>query len=199
MFWLNGKQVEKLPPEVAAYREKHQAIIDELLKRPRVFDYNELIPPSNPLFPWKAEGWQMLCYYCNQPIFFSDDEKYQAGYRQRGPLSGSWYHANKEWSCKIENIRTDIDLPHCHCCGVQTPPHGHVCSIAGQPSFHATTMNTKEAEVRKWAKYDQEKEMHCALFNLLQVYQSNQTDRVHLLEEAVRGVLKASPWGHSVK
>ena len=28
-------------------------------------DRNELIPPSNPDYPWVYPGWQLLCYYCN--------------------------------------------------------------------------------------------------------------------------------------
>lgn len=199
MFWLNGKKVKELPPKEAARRQKHGEIIAELLKRPRVFDYNELIPPSNPNYPWKADGWQMLCYYCNEPIIYVSDEKYQAGYRQRGPLSGNWYHVDKIWACKLENVRTDIDLPHCHICGVQTPPHQMICSAAGQPPFHAVTMSQKEAEVERWAERDRGEELHTALFELLMAYQTNEERVYFKLEEAVRRVLKASPWGKSVK
>jgi len=187
-----------------AYREefvRRESIVRELLKRGPVRDINDLIPPSNPKYPWVPNGWQMLCYYCNQPIFYEMDEKYQAGYRQRGPLGGTWRHENHEWSCKVENIRMDIDLPRCHVCQVQVSPHRDICSFAGSPSFHATTMSSKEAEVERWVERERGIEMHNALFDLLQVYEGHSSyhEPELTLNEAVRRVLKASPWGHSVK
>jgi len=153
-FWFNGKKVKKeeIPPEVLAHRDKFQAIVEPLLRLEPVREYNDLIPPSNPLYPWKADGWEVLCYYC-------------------------------------------------HVCGVRTPPHGGFCSVGGPPSFHATPMSQKESEVTRWAEAERGKEMHIALFDLLQVYEGKPSyQREGLsLNEAVRHVLKASPWGHSVK
>lgn len=80
-------------------------------------------------------------------------------------------------------------------CGAQgMDKHSEICSVAGPPAFHATTMSYKEEEVSNWAKRELGKEMHDALFALLQDYEG--TGRI--MSDAVRRVLKASPWGKSV-
>lgn len=193
MFWFKGKKVKEPLPE--EYRKTHQAIVDEALKRDPVCEINNLIPPFNLLYPWKAEGWQMLCYYCNQPIYLIKNGNLEAGYRQRGPLNYGWRHENNEWACKLENVRTDIDLPRCHICMIQTPPHQGVCSAAGLPSFHATTMSDKEEEVQRCIERERGREMHDALYALLQEYRRE--DGVS--RAAICRVLKLSPWGSSVK
>lgn len=111
-------------------------------------NYNDLVPPSNKKFPWKAEDWQLLCYYCNQPIY---ETKPTAGYRQRTLyMRGRWLHVDGDkWSCTKNLIRppSEIDLPRCHVCGTQTNRHGGYCSVGGLPSFHATPMSQKEDEI----------------------------------------------------
>lgn len=202
MFWFNGKKVKELPPEIAAYRKTFQEIIDEAIKREPVRDYNDLIPPSNPVYPWKAKGWQVLCYYCNEPITVDSPEAY---YRQRSLSPRGWYHLNNSegyWACDLKKVRSDIDLPHCHICGVRTSPHHGICSVAGPPSFHATSMSQKEEEVQQWAERERRQEMHDALFALLQEYTKKietALTTITVSNEAIRRVLKASPWGHSIK
>lgn len=120
-------------------------------------DYNALIPPENPDYPWAPKDWQPLCYYCNQPIKLT---KPYAGTRQR--VIYGWEHmfpvpescTNKwkrgsVWHCDPAKVRptTEIDEPRCHICGTQTTEHGMVCSAAGKPPFHATTLSQKEAEL----------------------------------------------------
>jgi hypothetical protein len=201
MLWFNGKKVKKeeIPPEILAHRDKYQAIVEPLLRLEPIRNYNDLIPPSNPLYPWKANGWEVLCYYCNEPITIGHPE---AHYRQRSFSPRGWRHTSDDsWACDLNKIRTDIDLPHCHVCGVRTPPHGGFCSVGGPPPFHATPMSQKEDEVTRWAERERGEEMHNALFDLLQVYEGKPSyQRQGLsLNEAVRHVLKASPWGHAVK
>jgi hypothetical protein len=51
-------------------------------------DRDELIPPSNPDYPWVLKKWQLLCYYCNQPIYETEPE---AGNKQRTMhVHGRW-------------------------------------------------------------------------------------------------------------
>lgn len=112
---------------------------------PSVFDYNELIPPENPAYPWKADDWQLLCYYCAQPIEIG---KPVAGYRQRTIfMKGMWRHKEGNLNCVKSLIRPDIDPPRCHICGTQTTTHGLVCSAAGKPACHAIPMSAKEDEL----------------------------------------------------
>lgn len=110
-------------------------------------DYNKLIPPSNPDYPWVPENWKLLCYYCNQPIHVTQPV---AGYRQRTVfLRGMWLHDNDSWHCDPLKIRplSEIDEPRCHICGMQNDEHRGSCSAAGRPSYHATPMSDKEEEV----------------------------------------------------
>ena len=177
-----------------------QAIVEEGLRREPVRDYNELVPPSNPRYPWKAEGWEVLCYYCAEPITIHHPE---AHYRQRSFSPRGWRHAGDDSrACDPAKIRPGIDLPHCHICGVREPPPGSACSAAGQPGFPATPVSQKEDEVRRWAEAERGKEMHDALFELLRAYEACGEREEYVptpVREAVRRVLKASPWGRGVK
>jgi hypothetical protein len=128
-------------------------------------DYNKLVPPSNPDYPWVGEDWQVLCYYCNQPIELT---KPWAGYRQRaiygwqhvysvlpgdGTIAVSKHIVGSRWHCDPANLRplTEIDEPRCHICGTQEAgKHAGVCSAAGKPPFRATPMSQKEDEVGRW-------------------------------------------------
>jgi hypothetical protein len=114
--------------------------------KPSVTHYNDLVPPENSAHPWKPEGWQLLCYYCAQPIF---EEQAEAGYRQRTVyMRGRWRHRNtNRLYCEKEDIRLDTDLPRCHICGTQTAQHRSVCSAAGLPTHRATPMSGKEEEL----------------------------------------------------
>jgi hypothetical protein len=120
-------------------------------------DYNALIPPENPDFPWVPEKWQPLCYYCNQPVKITPPV---AGYRQR--VIYGWEHVNpvpqdcankhkrgSKWHCDPAKVRPteQIDEPRCHICGTQTTEHGMVCSAAGKPPYKATTLSQKEEEL----------------------------------------------------
>lgn len=113
-------------------------------------DHNKLIPPSNPDYPWVPGKWQVLCYYCAQPIYLTEPA---AAFRQRA--SYGWRHRvpglNKdEVNCNPEKLRPDneIDDPRCHICGTQTDQHRSVCSAGGKPRPRATSMSDKESEVR---------------------------------------------------
>ena len=124
---------------------------------PDAHDYNELIPPSNPDYPWVPKDWQPLCYYCNQPICQS---KPWAGFRQR--VIWNWEHVNPSksegwtkgstWHCDPARVRPteEIDDPRCHGCETQeAEKHGMICSKVGKPPFHATPLSTKEEELRR--------------------------------------------------
>lgn len=106
-------------------------------------DYNALLPPENPEYPWKPD-WQPLCYYCAQPIHLTTPI---AMYRQR--VSFHWEHLDGTYNCDPAKIRptAEIDDPRCGCCHVQTPPHNGACSAVGKPVHHATTMSAKEDEL----------------------------------------------------
>jgi hypothetical protein len=108
-------------------------------------NYQELIPPSNPEYPWVPQDWQVLCYYCAQPIQLT---KPQALHRQYAYYH--WEHADGSFNCDRAKLRPteEIDDPRCGC-GTQTNKHSGVCSAAGKPSFHATPMDAKEDELRK--------------------------------------------------
>lgn len=89
-MWPFTKPLPVAPsPNLSEWRESYLKIRQELIKREPVTNYNDLVPPSNPEYPWKGDGWQMLCYYCSQPIFYESVGKLSAGYRQRGPLNMS--------------------------------------------------------------------------------------------------------------
>jgi hypothetical protein len=109
-------------------------------------DYNELIPPENPNYPWKTK--QLLCYYCNQPIYETTPE---AGYKQRLIyMQGQWLHKdNHSLTCKAEHIRptNEIDDPRCHVCKTQTKKHRDICSFLSKPPFRATPFSEKEEEL----------------------------------------------------
>lgn len=117
-------------------------------------NYNDLIPPSNPKYPWKAD-WEPLCYYCNQPIEMS---KPWAGVRQR--VIWHWEHVNpattgnkwikgSKWHCDPQHIRPteEIDDPRCTCGTQEKDKHNGCCSAAGKPPFHATPLSSKEQEL----------------------------------------------------
>lgn len=117
--------------------------------------YSDLKPPSNPDYPWKGEGWQPLCYYCNQPIEMS---KPWAGVKQR--VIWNWEHVNpattgnkhikgSKWHCDPAKLRPtqDIDDPRCHCGAQEADKHRMTCSAAGKPSYHATPFSSKEEEL----------------------------------------------------
>jgi hypothetical protein len=112
--------------------------------------YNDLIPPSNPQFPWRSDHWQLLCYYCAQPIYETTPD---AGVRQRvSYMRGRWRHKDKdELSCNFKQLRPDneIDDPRCHVCSTQTDKHAEICSVGGKPRHYATPMSQKEDEIRK--------------------------------------------------
>jgi hypothetical protein len=115
--------------------------------KPAATDHNALTPPENPKYPWRASRWQLLCYYCAQPIVLGTPE---AGYRQRVLwMEGMWNHQEGNYNCHKELIRPDIDLPRCHICGTQTIHHRGVCSAAGRPGYTATPMSRKEDEVSR--------------------------------------------------
>ncbi len=145
-------------------------------------DYNSLTPPENPDYPWNPKNWQLLCYYCAQPIRVV---QHGAGYRQRG--GSSWEHMspvfitdidiekhpempylkahqkfmnNSHWSCNPLLVRPteEIDDPRCHICGTQTTEHGGACSAGGKPPFHATTMSQKEDELTRRYGWTRESE-----------------------------------------
>ena len=109
--------------------------------------YNGLIPPSNPDYPWKGEVWQVLCYYCNQPISLTVP---WAGNRQRAVYH--WVHPGGGYNCLPENVRPteEIDDPRCHCGTQEADKHAFHCSAAGKPTFHAMPMNAKEDELIKY-------------------------------------------------
>src|SRR5208337_1360276 len=144
---------------------------------PSIREYNKLIPPSNPDYPWRGEDWQPLCYYCCQPIKLT---KPWAGVRQR--VIYGWEHANpavsenkyingSRWHCDPAKVRANIERhavykptkadfesdkeftpqtlnqPRCHICGTQTMHHSNVCSAAGKPPYHATSLSQKEDEL----------------------------------------------------
>jgi hypothetical protein len=110
----------------------------------------DLIPPSNEKYKWQGTDWQLLCYYCNQPIY---ETKPVAGYRQRTLyMRGKWRHIEgDELKCNQELIRpaAEIDLPHCHVCTTQTTEHKGFCSLSGLSGFRATPMSEKEAELER--------------------------------------------------
>ena len=106
-------------------------------------DYNSLIPPSNPDFPWKAKGWQLLCYYCAQPIHYVVDG---AGYRQR--TLAQWEHVDGGWACVTSKLRPTAEIDDVRCdCGTQSNEHNRFCSRRGKPSPYATPMSDKEQEL----------------------------------------------------
>lgn len=111
-------------------------------------NYSNLLPPSNPAYPWKAGGWQLLCYYCAQPVYETTPE---AGDRQRTIyMRGMWLHIQGDaMDCDPNQLRPDseIDDPRCHVCQTQTREHGTFCSCGGQPRHRATTMSEKESEL----------------------------------------------------
>jgi len=132
-------------------------------------DYNDLMPPENPEYPWVPKDWQPLCYYCNQPIQLT---KPWAGYRQR--VIFGWEHVNpvpmdsqkewkrgSKWHCDPAKIRptNEIDDPRCHICGTQTTQHGGLCSAAGKPPFHATPLSNKETELTRRFGWTRESEV----------------------------------------
>jgi hypothetical protein len=109
-------------------------------------NYNELIPPSNPEYPWVPAGWQVLCYYCNQPIYLTKPE---ALHRQHAYYI--WLHVTGDaWGCSKEKLRptAEIDDPRCTC-HTQTNEHAGACSAAGKPPFRAMPMDAKEEELRR--------------------------------------------------
>ncbi len=115
--------------------------------RHSLVNYNDLVPPENPKYPWKADGWQLLCYYCAQPIEIG---KPVAGYRQRTIFpQGMWRHKAGNLNCVKNLIRPDIDPPRCHTCGTQTTTHASICSAAGKPTCRATPMSAKEDELQR--------------------------------------------------
>ena len=117
-------------------------------------DYNSLVPPSNPDYPWSPK-WQPLCYYCAQPIRLTEP---YAGHRQRiicgwehvEPVKTEGYRKGSRWHCDPAKVRPteEIDDPRCACCHTQTDKHGMVCSAAGKPPYRATTTDAKEDEIR---------------------------------------------------
>jgi hypothetical protein len=115
----------------------------------RITNYNDLKPPENPLYPWVPENWQLLCYYCAQPIYETSPV---AGFRQRTCyMRGHWRHMDTdEIPCVAQHVRPsdEIDPPRCHVCKVQ-PGEGHKshCSFRGIPQFTATPMSSKEDEL----------------------------------------------------
>ena len=120
-------------------------------------DKSELIPPSNPKYPWVPEGWQLLCYYCNQPIRETEPE---AGYKQRTMyVHGRWKHADGERGCCLYLIRpeSELDKPRCHCCGTQTADHSGYCSMGSIPGYRVMPFSEKEYEVERAARRALEK------------------------------------------
>jgi hypothetical protein len=112
---------------------------------PAVTDYNALVPPENPLYPWQPKGWQLLCYYCAEPIVMGVPE---AGHRQRTVfMQGMWRHKDGNLRCMQSLILPGIDPPRCHICGTQTSTHGLVCSAAAKPACCAKPMSAKEDEL----------------------------------------------------
>jgi hypothetical protein len=125
--------------------------------------YNDLIEPKNPKYPWVAEAWQVLCYYCAEPIFY-EPGKAEAVYKQRVNHKGAgWHHYTQEGpiDCDPSKVRPveEIDPPRCHICGAKTK-HDHlgICSFHGDPviayGYTATTMDAKEAELVRYYGYD---------------------------------------------
>lgn len=107
-------------------------------------NYNDLIPPSNPDFPWTADKWQLLCYYCAEPIRMTPP---YAGNRQR--TLSHWEHSDGKYNCRPEKLRpaSEIDDPRCHCGTQRAETHIPVCSSVGKPVHHATPMSAKEQEL----------------------------------------------------
>jgi hypothetical protein len=63
-------------------------------------------------------------------------------------------------------------------------------------------MDQKENEVQRWAASERDKEMHSALFALFQECNTKIDDSLTAIlvsNEAIRRVLKASPWGKGIK
>jgi len=120
-------------------------------------DYNDLIPPDNPDFPWVPKNWQPLCYYCAQPIRLTKPQAYfrqrcWAGWEHVNPAeTGNKYIKGSRWHCDPAKVRpaSEIDDPRCHICGTQTDAHKDICSARGKPQFHATTMSAKEEEITR--------------------------------------------------
>jgi hypothetical protein len=134
-------------------------------------DYNNLIPPENPDYPWNPTFWQPLCYYCAQPI-----RLVQPGAMHRQRVCAAWEHVNpvfitdidvekhpeiphlkicqkymnqSHWHCNPLKVRPteEIDDPRCTCGAQAAGDHNGCCSAAGKPPFHATTMSQKEDEL----------------------------------------------------
>ena len=117
-------------------------------------DYRELIPPSNPDYPWNP-NWQLLCYYCNQPIEMT---KPWAGARQcaiwnwehvfPSTAAEGWTKGSK-WHCDPAKLRPtgEIDDPRCTCGTQEKDKHKGACSACGKPPYHATPFNNKEQEL----------------------------------------------------
>jgi hypothetical protein len=112
----------------------------------------ELIPPSNPEYPWVPKDWQLLCYYCNQPIY---ETRPVAGFRQRTLyMRGRWRHTEGDsLACRPDRIRpeSEIDGPRCHVCGAaRGKAHAGACSFAGPAPYYATPFSQKEDEAGRW-------------------------------------------------
>lgn len=118
--------------------------------------YNELKPPENPLYPWVADDWQLLCYYCAQPIY---ETVPVAGHRQRTCyMRGQWRHKDTDdLLCVAKDVRPsgEIDLPRCHVCQAQSSEsHQAHCSFRGVPQFRAMPMSDKEDELIRLFGWD---------------------------------------------
>jgi hypothetical protein len=126
---------------------------------PAILNYNDLVPPENPMYPWQPKGWQLLCYYCAEPITMGVPE---AAHRQRTVfMQGMWRHKDGNLACVKSRVRSDIDPPRCHICGTQTSTHGHLCSAAGKPGCHAKPMSAKEDElIRRFGWTQKEENPH---------------------------------------
>lgn len=156
-LWPQKKQMTQFVPIPIAFilltlfRVFANVDVTEYRMLKQTEDYNELIPPSNPKFPWKPD-WEPLCYYCAQPIRLT---KPWAGHRQR--VVFHWEHLDGHYTCDIAKLRPteEIDDPRCHICRTQTHQHDMVCSAGGKPTPCATTMSDKEHELTKifgWGK-----------------------------------------------
>lgn len=73
-LWPQKKQMTQFVPIPIAFilltlfRVFANVDVTEYRMLKQTEDYNELIPPSNPKFPWKPD-WEPLCYYCaHHPI-----------------------------------------------------------------------------------------------------------------------------------
>ena len=111
----------------------------------------ELVPPSNDRFPWRERSWQLLCYYCNQPIY---ETKPEAAFKQRLIYpSGRWRHSDNDGLyCLVNFVRQkrEIDPPRCPCCKTQTDKHLGFCSTGGVPPYRATPFSEKEEELERY-------------------------------------------------